>query len=189
MSEVLAVRPARRPGVDPSLPFLPLNIAVLTISDTRTAATDTSGALLAGRLRDAGHALADRAIVPDEIEAIQAQVKAWSDDPGVDVVITTGGTGFSPRDLTPEAVRPLLRREMDGFAVVFHQASYDTVGISTLQSRALAGQVGETFIFCLPGSTGACRDGWDLVLAFELDSRFRPCSLVGQTPRYRGACA
>lgn len=174
--------------VDPSLPFYPLRIAVLTVSDTRNTRTDTSGALLAERLCAAGHTLADRAIVRDEAPAIQAQVRAWADDPDVDVILATGGTGFAPRDVTPEAVRPLLRREMDGFAVVFHQASYGTVGVSTLQSRALAGQIGETFIFCVPGSTGACRDAWDLVLGQELDSRFKPCSLVGQIPRYRGVC-
>lgn len=196
MSESLSVaraadpepRPRRRVGVDPSLPFYPLRIAVLTISDTRTELTDTSGGLLADRLREAGHELAGRAIVPDDVQAIRAQVKLWVADPDVDVILTTGGTGFSPRDITPEAVRPMLRREMDGFAVVFHQASYGSVGISTLQSRALAGQIDETFIFCVPGSTGACRDAWDLVLASEFDSRFRPCSLVGQTPRYRGVC-
>ncbi len=176
-------------GLDESLPFYPLRIAVLTISDTRNETTDTSGALLADRLSKAGHELAGRAIVPDEIEAIGRQVHRWADDPQVDVILTTGGTGFSPRDVTPEAVRPLLGREMDGFSVVFHQASYGTVGVSTLQSRALAGQIGETFIFCVPGSTGACRDAWDLVLAQEFDSRFRPCSLVGQIPRYRGVCA
>lgn len=175
--------------IDERLPFYPLNIAVLTVSDTRDEATDTSGGLLAGRLAEAGHALAARAIVKDDVAAIQAQVRAWAADPGVDVILATGGTGFSPRDLTPEAVRPLLRREMDGFAVVFHQASYGTVGVSTLQSRALAGQIDDTFIFCVPGSTGACRDAWDLVLAQELDSRFKPCSLVGQIPRYRGVCA
>lgn len=175
-------------GIDASLPFLPLNIAVLTVSDTRDETTDTSGALLADRLRAAGHVLADRAIVRDEVEAIRARVKGWIDDPGVDVVLTTGGTGFSPRDVTPEAIKPLFRREMDGFSVVFHQASLGTVGVATLQSRAFAGQADETFIFCVPGSTGACRDAWDLVLAQELDSRFRPCSLVGQIPRYRGIC-
>jgi molybdopterin adenylyltransferase len=180
---------AKKTGIDESLPFYPLNIAVLTISDTRTVATDTSGGLLADRVAAAGHVLADKRIVADEAPAIQAQVQAWAKDPAIDVVITTGGTGFSPRDVTPEAIRPLLGREMDGFAVVFHQASYGTVGVSTLQSRALAGQVDETFVFCLPGSTGACRDGWDLVLAQELDSRFRPCSLVGQVPRYRDICA
>lgn len=176
-------------GIDATLPFHPLRIAVLTISDTRDEASDRSGALLVERLSTAGHALAGKAIVTDEVEAIRDQIKSWADDPEVDVVITTGGTGFSPRDVTPEAVRPLFRREMDGFSVVFHQASLGTVGVSTLQSRAFAGQAGDTFIFCLPGSTGACRDGWDLVLGLELDSRYRPCSLAGQIPRLRGLCA
>lgn len=175
-------------GIDLNLPFYGLNIAVLTVSDTRDFDTDTSGGTLAGRLTEAGHVLAGRAIVKDEVAAIQAQMKVWIEDPGVDVILSTGGTGFAPRDVTPEAVRPLLDRVMDGFSVVFHQASQTTVGVSTLQSRALAGQAGDTFIFCVPGSTGACRDAWDLVLAEELDSRFRPCSLVGQVARYRGIC-
>jgi molybdenum cofactor biosynthesis protein B len=173
------------PGIDESLPFYPLRIAVLTVSDTRTDETDASGRLLAERLTDAGHELAGKAIVADDVEAIQAQVRAWAESAEVDVIISTGGTGFAPRDVTPEAVKPLCRREMDGFAVLFHQASHGTVGLSTLQSRAFAGQVGDTFIFCLPGSTGACRDGWDLVLAHELDSRYRPCSLAGLVPRLR----
>lgn len=189
MSASVQVTPVKRPGLDPRLPFLPLNIAVLTISDTRTTADDTSGDLLSQRLEAAGHRLGARTIVPDEVAAIQAQVQAWATDPDIDVILTTGGTGFAPRDVTPEAVRPLLDRVMDGFSVVFHQASQTTVGISTLQSRALAGQIGETFIFCVPGSTGACRDAWDLVLALEFDSRFKPCSLVGQIPRYRGVCS
>ena len=176
-------------GVDQTLPFHPLNIAVLTVSDTRTEATDKSGALLVERLSAAGHRLAAKAICPDDVDAIRAVVGAWIGDDGVDVVLTTGGTGFSPRDVTPEAVKPLLRREMEGFAMAFHQASLTTVGVSTLQSRAFAGQAGDRFIFCLPGSTGACKDGWDLVLAQELDSRFRPCSLVGQIPRFYGVCA
>ncbi|MDP3869249.1 molybdenum cofactor biosynthesis protein B [Phenylobacterium sp.] len=175
-------------GIDERLPFHPLNIAVLTISDTRTEVTDTSGGLLVDRLTSAGHVLAARAIVADEVGAIATQVRAWAESAEVDVILTTGGTGFSPRDVTPEAVTPLLDRTMDGFSVVFHQASQGTVGVSTLQSRALAGQIGETFIFCVPGSTGACKDAWDLVLAEEFDSRFRPCSLVGQIPRYRGVC-
>ena len=177
------------PGIDEALTFHPLAIAVLTVSDTRDADSDRSGALLAERLAAAGHRLAGKAIVPDEVEAIRERLTAWIEDPSVDVVITTGGTGFAPRDVTPEAVRPLLRREMDGFSVLFHQASFGTVGLSTLQSRAFAGQAGETFIFCLPGSTGACRDGWDLVLGLELDSRYRPCSLAGQVPRLREYCA
>ena len=177
------------PGIDESLTFHPLAIAVLTISDTRDMETDKSGALLAERLTAAGHTLAGRAIVTDSVPAIREQIQAWIDDPAVEVVITTGGTGFAPRDVTPEAVRSLITREMDGFAVVFHQASLGTVGVSTLQSRAFAGQAGDTFIFCLPGSTGACRDGWDLVLGLELDSRYRPCSLAGQIPRLRNICA
>jgi molybdenum cofactor biosynthesis protein B len=176
-------------GIDESLTFHPLRVAVLTISDTRTEETDKSGALLVERLAATGHDLAGKAIVPDDIEAIRAQVRAWAADEGVDAIISTGGTGFAPRDVTPEALKPLFRREMDGFSILFHQASQGTVGFSTLQSRAFAGQIGDTFIFCLPGSTGACRDGWDLVLKYELDSRYRPCSLAGQIPRLRDLCA
>ena len=177
------------PGIDENLTFYPLRIAVLTVSDTRTEETDRSGALLVERLTAAGHELAGKAIVTDTVEAIQAQVKTWVSDPEVDVILATGGTGFTPRDVTPEAVKPLIRREMDGFAAVFHRASEGTIGVSTLQSRAFAGQIADKFIFCLPGSTGACRDGWDLVLALELDSRYRPCSLAGQIPRLRHLCA
>ena len=177
------------PGIDESLTFYPLRIAVLTVSDSRTEETDKSGPLLAGRLTDAGHALAGKGIVTDDVDAIRGQLRSWVEDDAIDVVISTGGTGFAPRDVTPEAVKPLFRREMDGFSVLFHQASFGTVGYSTLQSRAFAGQIGDTFVFCLPGSTGACRDGWDLVLKFELDSRYRPCSLAGQVPRLRHLCA
>jgi molybdenum cofactor biosynthesis protein B len=176
-------------GIDENLTFYPLRIALLTVSDSRTKQTDESGALLAERLAEAGHELVGKAIVLDEIEAIRAQVRAWVDDSDVDLIISTGGTGFAPRDVTPEAVKPLLRREMDGFSILFHTASFGTVGFSTLQSRALAGQIDDTFLFCLPGSTGACRDGWDLVLKHELDSRYRPCSLAGQVPRLRHLCA
>jgi molybdenum cofactor biosynthesis protein B len=176
-------------GVDESLTFYPLRIAVLTVSDSRTEETDKSGGLVAERLTAAGHELAGKAIVPDDVDAIRAQVRAWADDEKVDVIVSTGGTGFAPRDVTPEAVKPLFRREMDGFSILFHQASSGTVGFSTLQSRAFAGQIGDTFIFCLPGSTGACRDGWDLVLKYEFDSRYRPCSLAGQVPRLRDLCA
>jgi len=172
-------------AVDKTLPFHPLRIAVLTVSDTRTGDDDRSGALLVDRLTGAGHQLAGREIVRDDVDSIRAQVRVWAGDAEVDVIISTGGTGFAPRDVTPEAVKPLCRREMDGFAVLFHQASHGTVGLSTLQSRAFAGQIGDTFIFCLPGSTGACRDGWDLVLRDELDSRYRPCSLAGLVPRLR----
>ena len=177
------------PGIDDSLTFYPLKIAVLTVSDTRTEETDKSGTLLVERLTAAGHVLAGKTIVTDSIEAIQKQVTAWASHPEVDVIIATGGTGFAPRDVTPEAVKPLIRREMDGFAAVFHRASEGTIGVSTLQSRAFAGQIDDAFIFCLPGSTGACRDGWDLVLALELNSRYRPCSLAGQIPRLRHLCA
>lgn len=177
------------PGIDESLPFHPLKIAVLTVSDTRTYETDTSGGLLASRLLEAGHELAARAIVKDDVDAIRAQVRQWVEDPEVEIVLSTGGTGFTPRDVTPEAVMPLLRRVMDGFSVVFHQASMGTIGVSTLQSRAFAGQAGDNFIFCVPGSTGACRDAWDLVLRYELDSRYRPCSIAGQLPRLREICA
>jgi len=176
-------------GIDESLTFHPLRIAVLTVSDTRDEQTDKSGGLLAERLTAAGHELAGKTIVTDDVDAIRNQVRSWADDPDVDLVISTGGTGFSPRDVTPEAVKPLFRREMDGFSVLFHQASFGTVGFSTLQSRAFAGQIDDTFVFCLPGSTGACRDGWDLVLRHELDSRYRPCSLAGQIPRLRHLCA
>lgn len=176
-------------GIDESLIFYPVRIAVLTISDSRDEHSDKSGALLAERLTSIGHELVDKVIVRDDVEAIREQVRAWVEDERVDVIVSTGGTGFSPRDVTPEAVKPLFRREMDGFSILFHQASFGTVGFSTLQSRAFAGQIEETFVFCLPGSTGACRDGWDLVLKYELDSRYRPCSLAGQIPRLRHLCA
>lgn len=177
------------PGIDPSLPFYPLGMAVLTISDTRTLKTDTSGALLAERLTGAGHTLLARAIVTDDIAAIRAQLQEWLADPVIEIILTTGGTGFSPRDNTPEAVRPLLRREMDGFSVAFHQKSLQSVGVATMQSRAFAGQAGDAFIFCVPGSTGACRDAWDGLLELEFDSRHKPCSIAGALPRLREVCA
>ncbi len=172
-------------GIDQSLTFYPLRIAVLTVSDSRTDETDASGSLLSDRLTAAGHELAGKAIVSDDVEAIRAKVGAWVEDEDVDVIISTGGTGFAWRDVTPEALKPLFRREMDGFSVLFHQASFGTVGFSTMQSRAFAGQIDETFVFCLPGSTGACRDGWDLILQYELDSRYLPCSLASQVPRLK----
>jgi molybdenum cofactor biosynthesis protein B len=175
-------------GIDDNVTFYPLNIAVLTISDTRDKTTDSSGDLLKDRLLAAGHHLADRAIVADEIRTIRDRVSEWITDPKIDVIISTGGTGFSPRDVTPEAVKPLFLREMDGFSVLFHQVSQANVGVATLQSRAFAGQALDTFIFCLPGSPGACRDGWDGILALELDSRHKPCSLAGMIPRLRDVC-
>src|SRR5438045_9454362 len=172
-------------GIDETITFYPLRIAVLTISDSRDEATDKSGALLAERLAAAGHELAGKAIVRDDVEAIRAQIGLWAADESVDVIISTGGTGFAPRDVTPEAVKPLFRREMDGFSILFHQASHGTVGFSTLQSRAFAGQIDDTFIFCLTGSTGACRDGWALVLKYALYSRYRPRSLARHVPPVR----
>ncbi len=177
------------PGIDEDLPFYPIRIAVLTISDSRTEETDTSGGLLVSRLIEAGHELAERAIVNDDIDAIRARVQSWVDDPDIEIILTTGGTGFTLRDVTPEAITPLLRRVMDGFSIVFHQASLGTIGVSTLQSRAFAGQAGDSFVFCIPGSTGACRDAWDLVLKYEFDSRYRPCSIAGQLPRLCALCA
>lgn len=176
-------------GIDESLPFHPLGMAVLTISDTRTIETDTSGALLIDRLNAAGHNLVGRAIVPDDITAIRAQILAWRAEPGIEIILTTGGTGFSPRDNTPEAVKPLLRREMDGFSFAFHQKSLQTVGVATMQSRAFAGQISDAFIFCIPGSPGACRDAWDGLLELEFDSRHKPCSIAGALPRLREVCA
>lgn len=170
-------------GIDESLPFKPVRIAVLIVSDTRTEETDTSGDLLAGRIRAAGHELAARRIVADDRSGIQQVVRAWVDDPSIEAVITSGGTGLTGRDVTPEAVMPLFDKVIEGFSVIFHMVSYQSVGLSTLQSRAIAGLAGTTFIFCLPGSNGAVQDGWDKVISFQLDSRHRPCNLVELMPR------
>ncbi|WP_428032653.1 molybdenum cofactor biosynthesis protein B [Ancylobacter sp.] len=164
-------------------PFVPLAIAVLTISDTRTPADDRSGTTLADRITAAGHNLADRAIVPDDVEAIRTQVAGWIADEGIDVVITTGGTGFTGRDVTPEAVEPLFEKRMEGFSTIFHMVSFGKIGTSTLQSRATAGVANSTYIFCLPGSPGACRDGWDEILVHQLDIRHKPCNFVEILPR------
>lgn len=169
--------------IDETRPFIPVGIAVLTVSDTRTLADDKSGDTLAERIGGAGHRLAARAIVPDDRDAIQAQVRAWIADPAVDVVITTGGTGFTGRDVTPESVEPLFDKRMDGFSWVFHQISAAKIGTSTVQSRVTAGLAGRTYVFCLPGSPGACRDGWDGILALQLDYRHRPCNFVEIMPR------
>ncbi len=168
---------------DDTKSFVPLNIAVLTISDTRSLDDDKSGATLLDRLTAAGHHLAARAIVTDDIDAIRAQVKAWIADSGVDAIITTGGTGFTGRDVTPEAIEPLFEKRMDGFSIAFHMLSHAKIGASTIQSRATAGVAGATFVFCLPGSPGACRDGWDGILAAQLDYRTRPCNFVEIMPR------
>ena len=174
-------------GIDAALDFRPVHIAILTISDTRDLASDTSGALLAERLETSGHDLADRKLVPDEISAIRHQLRDWIDRTDIDVILTTGGTGLTERDVTVEAVRPLFTKEIDGFSVVFHMVSYGTVGLSTLQSRACAGLAGNTIIFCLPGSNGAVKDGWDKVIRDQLDSRHKPCNLVELMPRLRKA--
>jgi molybdenum cofactor biosynthesis protein B len=163
--------------------FVPLNIAVLTISDTRTLADDKSGTTLADRITAAGHILAGREIVTDDVEAIRAIVRRWIAEPGVDVILTTGGTGFTGRDVTPEAIEPLFEKRMDGFSIAFHMLSHAKIGTSTIQSRATAGVAGATFIFCLPGSPGACRDAWDGVLAAQLDYRTQPCNFVEILPR------
>jgi len=171
------------PGIDQTKPFVPLRIAVLTVSDTRDLAGDKSGATLAERIAAAGHVLADRDIVTDDVEAIRARVKAWIAEPQIDVVITTGGTGFTGRDVTPEAVEPLFEKRMDGFSTVFHMISFPKIGTSTVQTRATAGVAGATYIFCLPGSPGACRDGWDEILRHQLDYRHGPCNFVEILPR------
>ncbi|HMG47961.1 MAG TPA: molybdenum cofactor biosynthesis protein B [Allosphingosinicella sp.] len=163
--------------------FVPVSIAVLTVSDTRTSETDSSGAYLAGAIEGAGHVLAARAIVPDDIAKIRAAVQAWVDNPDIDAVISTGGTGLTGRDVTPEAVAPLFDKVIDGFAVIFHNVSFQSVGLSTIQSRACAGVANGTFIFCLPGSGGAVRDGWEKVISPQLDARTRPCNLVEIMPR------
>lgn len=170
-------------SIDETLTFVPVRIAVLTMSDTRSAAEDKSGDLLAARIADAGHVLADRRIVKDDQEAIRAQVSAWIADPAIDCVITTGGTGFTGRDVTPEAVKPLFEKEVEGFAILFHMLSYQKVATSTMQSRACGGVARGTYIFCLPGSPGACRDAWDGILKYQLDLRHRPCNLVEIMPR------
>jgi molybdenum cofactor biosynthesis protein B len=163
--------------------FVPVRIAVLTVSDTRTPETDSSGAYLAGAIEGAGHVLAARAIVPDDKASIAAAVQGWIDDPAVDAVISTGGTGLTGRDVTPEAVAPLFDKVIEGFAIVFHNVSFQSVGLSTIQSRACAGVANGTFIFCLPGSGGAVRDGWEKVISPQLDARTQPCNLVEIMPR------
>ncbi|MCB8838760.1 molybdenum cofactor biosynthesis protein B [Aurantimonas sp. VKM B-3413] len=163
--------------------FIPLGIAVLTVSDTRSLADDRSGDTLVERLQAAGHRLADRSIVPDDIETIRGTVTAWCARDDVDAVITTGGTGFTGRDVTPEALEPLFEKRMDGFSAIFHRISFEKIGVSTIQSRATAGLISQTFVFALPGSPGACRDGWDNILEAQLDYRHRPCNFVEIMPR------
>jgi len=171
------------PGIDESKSFIPLRIAVLTVSDTRDMADDKSGATLAERIEKAGHVLAGRAIVKDETDEIRARVKGWIDDKSIDVVMTTGGTGFTGRDVTPEAVEPLFEKKMDGFATLFLLVSHAKIGTSAIQTRATAGVANSTYIFCLPGSPGACKDAWDEILLHQLDYRYRPCNFVEILPR------
>ena len=172
--------PVLTPGgrIDESQQIVPVRIAVLTISDTRDEESDTSGHVLAERVTGAGHHLAAKGIVKDDVDAIRAQVRVWTTSGNIDAIITTGGTGITGRDVTPEAVEPMLDKKIDGFSVIFHLVSYQSVGLSTLQSRALAGLIDGVFIFCLPGSNGAVRDGWDKVIAAQLDSRHGPCNMV-----------
>lgn len=165
------------------LAVTPVRVAVLTVSDTRDDETDTSGAILAERVKAAGHVLAGKAIVPDDVVAIRSAVRGWIDQGAADAIVTTGGTGLTGRDVTPEALEPLFDKRIEGFSVVFHTVSYQTIGLSTLQSRATAGIIGGVFVFCLPGSNGAVRDGWDKVIRWQLDSRHRPCNLVEIMPR------
>jgi molybdenum cofactor biosynthesis protein B len=161
--------------------FTPLNIAILTLSDSRTFETDTSGQLLEDSLKEAGHNLAARELCKDDIYISRAIVSGWIADAGVDVIISTGGTGLTRRDSTPQALKPLFDQNIEGFGELFRQLSWDEIGTSTIQSRALAGLANQTLIFCLPGSTGACRTGWNRILKEQLDSRHRPCNFAAQT--------
>lgn len=172
-------------GIDESRPFFPVQLAVLTVSDTRTPDTDKSGQVLVERIQNAGHQPIARAIVPDEGDRIVAQLNAWIDDPEIDAIVATGGTGITGRDVTPEAFARVCEKEIPGFGELFRRLSYDKIGVSALQSRATAGVARGTYLFALPGSSGACRDAWDGILQWQLDSRYRPCNLVSLMPRLR----
>lgn len=163
--------------------FRSLHCAVLTLSDSRTPQTDTSGDFLVSRLQGAGHRLRDRALLPDDLYQVRAKVSVWIADPAVEVIITTGGTGLTGRDRTPEAIEPLLDRRIDGFGELYRQLSFQEIGVSTLESRAFAGVANATVIFCLPGSRNACETGWDRIIQFQLDARHHPCNLVALLPR------
>jgi molybdopterin adenylyltransferase len=171
--------------IDESFEFKPLRIATLTVSDTREKATDKSGDVLEAMIGEAGHTLARREIVTDDMTAIRATVESWIADAQIDVVITTGGTGFTGRDVTPDAVKPLFEKEIEGFSVIFHMLSFQSVATSTIQSRACGGTANGTYVFCLPGSPGACKDAWNGILKWQLDSRHRPCNLVDIMPRLK----
>jgi molybdopterin adenylyltransferase len=171
--------------IDTERDFISLNIAVLTVSDSRKESNDSSGELLAQRITQAGHQLRARALLRHEKSAIQSQVRAWINDKGIDVIIANGGTGLAPHDVSPEAISELFDRQLEGFGVLWHLISYDSVGVSTMQSRACAGIGGGTVIYVLPGSTGACADGWDKLIHLQLDSRHRPCSVVELLSRFQ----
>ena len=173
------------PEIDQSRTFVPINIAILTVSDTRTVQSDKSGDLLKERVEGYGHRVVARSIVKDEIEVIQTEVKQWIESPSIDVVISTGGTGLTGRDVTPEAFKEIFEKEIEGFGELFRWLSFKKIGTSTIQSRAIAGVAGGTYIFALPGSTGACKDAWDEILQYQLDIRFRPCNFVEIMPRLR----
>ena len=173
------------PEIDQSRTFVPINIAILTVSDTRTVESDKSGDLLKARIEGCGHRVVARSIVKDEIEVIQTEVKQWIESPSIDVVISTGGTGLTGRDVTPEAFKAIFEKEIEGFGELFRWLSFKKIGTSTIQSRAIAGVAGGTYIFALPGSTGACKDAWDEILQYQLDIRFRPCNFVEIMPRLR----
>ena len=171
--------------IDESLPFVAVNIAVLTVSDTRDLASDRSGQTLQDRIEAAGHHCPAREIIRDEADAIEAILRRWIADPGIDCVITTGGTGITGRDVTPEAFKRVLEKEIEGFGELFRMLSYRKIGTSTMQSRAIGGVADGTYLFALPGSTGACKDAWDDILLFQLDARHRPCNLVELMPRLK----
>ena len=169
--------------LDEAAIFKPIRIGILSISDTRDYETDTSGKVLSQRVEQAGHSIARRDIVADDIDLIRKTVRQWIDDKAVDAIVTTGGTGLTGRDVTPEAIEPLFDKRIEGFSIIFHMISYQSVGLSTLQSRALAGIISGVFVFCLPGSNGAVKDGWDKVIRWQLDSRHGPCNMVELMPR------
>jgi molybdenum cofactor biosynthesis protein B len=169
--------------IDESRPFVPIRIAVLTVSDSRSLADDKSGATLAGRIEGSGHTLAAREVVTDDRQLIAERVQSWADNPDIDAIITTGGTGFTGRDVTPEAIMPLFEKQMDGFSAVFHRISFDKIGTSTIQSRATGGVINATYVFVLPGSPGACKDAWDGILKAQLDYRHLPCNFIEIMPR------
>jgi molybdenum cofactor biosynthesis protein B len=171
--------------LDTDRAFAALSIAVLTISDSRSAGEDTSGDLLAERIASAGHQLKARALLRHDKAGIQHQARTWIKDPAIDVIIANGGTGLTARDVAPEAFRELFERELEGFVVLWHLISYETVGVSTMQSRACAGIAGNTVIYVLPGSNGACKDGWDKLISLQIDSRHRPCSILEALPRFK----